>query len=883
MPVLALTQGRAGPLLPGKLAPPTARPRLVPRRRLLERLEAGLDGPLTLLVAPAGFGKTTLLAAWLASSARHGRDVAWLALDPADNDPARFWRYLIAAIQAVRPSVGRSALALLHLPRPDCSDTLVGELVGDLAAEAAPLVLVLDDYHTLEAPEVHAGLAALLKHLPPQVHLVLSSRGDPPLPIASLRARGRLTEVRAPDLRFTPPETAAFLADVMGLDLSAAEVDVLEAHTEGWVAGLQLAALSLQARSGPGERAAFVAGFGGSHRFVLDYLVEEILQHQPERVGAFLRQTSILERLSGPLCAAVTGEPDSQALLEEIERANLFLVPLDEERRWYRYHHLFAGALRHQLAREAPGSIPELHRRASAWCAAQGLGRAAVEHALAAEDWPAAARLIDAMIGVLHARGERETVRRWLQQIPQSVQRQFPLLVVSAGQAWLHAGEFDRAAEAAREARAAAEPSSPAFARALLLEANLAVQRGQPTRAVACAEQARALLPADDVRGHASATVLLVGGSLACGDLRTAERVLAQARPPADQPAVDWLLRTDRGVLDALRGRLPRAAEQHRALLQELGDLPVVYAVEQRWRLALIHLERDELDQAERYLDEALGGVERAHGQVFLARIHLARARLLSARGDLAAATAALDAAESAAWRVGSELHQRWVQAGRAALRLRTGDVAGAERWAATVRGADDLVTSVEREPEALVLARVELARRRPETALRLLAPILRRADAAGAEASAIAALVLEALAHEARGAPDLATASLAAALRRARPGGFRRVFLELGDGQALVPLLRRARGGAPELAASLLTALEAGAGKTSAGPAPVSAREREVLALLAEGLGTRQIAERLIVAPNTVKAHVHHLGTKLGASGRLQLVARAREAGLVR
>lgn len=854
-------------LLPSKLTPPSARPRRVLRPRLLERIDAGLNGRVVLIAAPAGFGKTTLLADWLA--ARPCPNLAWVALDSGDNDPARFWSYLLAAIQAARPD-------LSELPR--VTDTplgaLVDALVRQLAAHSEPLVLVLDDYHAIEAPAIHASLAFLLDHMPPNVRVILSTRADPPLPLPRLRARAELAELRAADLRFLPSETATFLGDVMGLQLPADQLQALETRTEGWVAGLQLAALSLQSRVDAQGRAAFVVAFSGSHRFVLDYLMDEVLQQQPEHVLTFLLQTSILERLSSDLCEAVTGERNSAELLETLERRNLFLVPLDDDRHWYRYHHLFGEALRHRLVQRSSDGLPELHRRAAEWYARHGLELLAVDHALAAQDWAAAAQLIDHTLGILHARGERETIRRWLQLIPDEAQRAYPLLLVSVGRDWLHAGEFERAAAAVGEAGRLATQlkQMDVLARALLLEANLANQRGDPARTVTCAELAQGLLPEDDIRGHASLTILLASGLLARGDLVGAERAMSFARSPTDQPAVDWLLRTDRGLLHALRGQLPRAARLHEALLAEIGDLPVVYAVEQRWRLSGLHFEWNDLERTERQLSEALGDITRCQAEVFRARIELSRARLFAAHGNADMSALALDQAESAALRVGNRLHVRWARAQRARLRLQHGDLEYAQAWASTVRG-DAAILEPERIVEALVLARIDLAANASDETLPFLSRLLERADHAGHEWNAIGILVALTVVAEARGERDTATASLRTALLRGEPGGFRRVFLD--EGAALVPVLRRLRS-VPR-AAEFLEALDVGESVS-----PISAREREVLVLVAAGLSNREIADRLIVAPNTVKAHVRHLGTKLGASSRTQLLARAREAGLL-
>ena len=355
------------PLLETKLYVPGSRRGLVPRPRLSERLDRGAASKLMLVSAPAGFGKTTLLAEWLVAgppAPTNEGSAAWLSLDQGDNDPASFWTYVIAALRTVAPGVGASVLTLLQEPQPSPIQTVLATLLNDLSAIANDVVLVLDDYHVIDARDVHDGMAFLLEHLPPQIHLVIASRADPALPLARLRGRGELVEIRAADLRFTPDEAAAYLNEVMGLQLRAQDVTALEGRTEGWIAALQLAALSMQGRD---DVAGFIAGFAGDDRYIVDYLVEEVLQRQPEHVRSFLLQTSILDRLSGSLCDAVTGQDGGKAKLAALERGNLFLVPLDDRRRWYRYHQLFADVLQAHLLDEQPDDVPDLHRRASAW------------------------------------------------------------------------------------------------------------------------------------------------------------------------------------------------------------------------------------------------------------------------------------------------------------------------------------------------------------------------------------------------------------------------------------------------------------------------------------------------------------------------------------
>ena len=418
-------------LLETKFYVPRSRHGLVPRPRLSERLDRGTASKLMLVSAPAGFGKTTLLTGWLAAGPAAPADerlIAWLSLDPGDNDPASFWAYVIAAlrdggIRGRRECAGPPACA----PPPPI-ETVLTVLLNDLGAIAADIMLVLDDYHVIDAREVQDAMAFLLDHLPSQLHVVIASRADPALPLARLRARGELVEIRAAELRFTPDEAAAYFNEMMGLQLTARDVAVLEGRTEGWIAALQLAALSMQGRDDIG---GFIAGFAGDDRYVVDYLAEEVLQRQSDRVQTFLLQTSILGRLSGPLCDAVTGQGGGKAMLEALERGNLFLVPLDDRRRWYRYHHLFADVLQTRLLDEQPGQVPDLHRRASAWYEQNGERSVAIGHALAAGDFGRAADLTELAIPAMRRTRQEAAVRGWLEVIPDELVRVRPVLSVS--------------------------------------------------------------------------------------------------------------------------------------------------------------------------------------------------------------------------------------------------------------------------------------------------------------------------------------------------------------------------------------------------------------------------------------------------------------------
>jgi LuxR family maltose regulon positive regulatory protein len=458
------------PLLQTKLYIPPLRPEMVSRPRLTERLNAGLHRKLTLVSAPAGFGKTTLLSEWAASC---GRPVVWLSLDKGDNDPACFWAYSIAALQTVRADMGETALAMLRSSQPPPIEAILTALINEMAERPEALALILDDYHVIEAEPIHDGLTFLLDHLPPQMHLVIASRADPPLPLSRLRGRSHLTELRTADLRFTPDEAASFLNQVMGLSPSAEDVAALEARTEGWIVGLQMAALSMRGREAE-HIAGFIATLTGSHRYILDYLTDEVLLRQPEDVQTFLLQTSILDRLTGPLCDAVTDQDNSQEMLEQLEAVNLFIVPLDDERRWYRYHHLFADFLRTELDEE---SQTALHLKAARWLAAHDLLPEAVKHALASEDMNEAARVIALAAEGVFRTASFMTLLGWLNALPDELVRANGELATYKGILLLLTRQYAEAATYADAAERSLPPDAPPLSHGRLqsLKAQLAL------------------------------------------------------------------------------------------------------------------------------------------------------------------------------------------------------------------------------------------------------------------------------------------------------------------------------------------------------------------------------------------------------------------------
>jgi LuxR family transcriptional regulator, maltose regulon positive regulatory protein len=533
-----------GPLLETKFHVPTRRRGLVARSRLKERLRGAGESALTLVSAPAGFGKTTLLTDWLTTAHADGGVTAWLSLDHSDNDPALFWAYFIAALKTAAPGVGESALALLPSTESP-SEASVVTLLNDLAAVTHDVVLVLDDYHVIEEPHIRDGMAYLVEHLPPHVRLVIASRADPTLPLARLRARGELVEIRAADLRFTLDEAAAYLNDVMGLELTPADVAALEGRTEGWIAALQLAALSMQGRT---DVAGFIAGFAGDDRYIVDYLAGEVLQRQPEHVRSFLLQTSILSRLSGSLCDAVTGQDGGRAMLEALDRGNLFLVPLDDRRLWYRYHHLFADVLRARLLDEQRDEVHELHRRASDWYGRHGDQSAAIDHALDGEDFERAADLIEMAARPAFQARQEATFRRWLEALPEEVFRVRPVLAIALVGVHMVSGDIEgveaRLQDIEHLLEASAERSGVASTAMVVLDheefrrlpnqiavyrAGQALILGDAAGTITHARRALEIATEDDHLGRGSAAGLLALAHWTQGDLDAAHRRYADA------------------------------------------------------------------------------------------------------------------------------------------------------------------------------------------------------------------------------------------------------------------------------------------------------------------------------------------------------------------
>jgi LuxR family maltose regulon positive regulatory protein len=906
----------AGPLLETKLHIPRWRRSLVARPRLSERLSRGAESALTLVSAPAGFGKTTLLAEWLAVAAAGGRSVAWLSLDQRDNDPALFWTYLVAALNTGAPAIGAGALALLRPPQPSNEAALVA-LINDLDAISDDVVLVLDDYHVIDARDVQDGMAFLLEHLPPQIHLVIASRTDPPLPLARLRGRGELAEIRAADLRFTPGEAAAYLNEVMGLVLTAADVAALEGRTEGWIAALQLAALSMQGRE---DTAAFIDGFAGDDRYIVDFLAEEVLQRQPGHVQHFLLQTSILDRLSGPLCDAVTGQHGGKAKLAALERGNLFLVPLDDRRQWYRYHQLFADVLHARLLDEQPDDVPGLHRRASGWLQQNGDPSEAIRHALAAGDFGRAADLVELAIPAMLRSRQEAAVLGWLELLPDEVVRVRPVLSVGFAGALLAGGEFEGVEARLRDAegwldgatgirRGSHAPAAEMVvvddaefrrlpAEIELYRAAQALVRGDGPGTVRQARQALELSPADDHLGRASAAALMGLASWASGDLEAGHSGYAECMAGLRRAghiadtfgcaiALADIRRTQGRLGEAMRTyeqALQRATQQGEPVLRGTADMYV--------GMSEVHRERDDLPAATQQLlcsqelGEHIGLPQNRY------RWRVAMARIREAEGDLAGALDLLDEAERLY--VGDFFpNVRPVPALGARVRVAQGELGEALGWAREQGLSVDDDLSYLREFEHITLARVLLAQytakraeRSIQEATRLLERLLRAAEEGQRTGSVIEILVLQALAHQARDDIPAALASLRRAVTLAEPEGYVRIFAD--EGPPMASLLRAAakQGIARDYVRRLLAAVNKAEDGTPASQGliePLSERELDVLRLLGTDLGGPDIARELIVSLNTVRTHTKNIYAKLGVNNRRAAVRRARELDLSR
>ncbi len=903
-------------MLETKLYVPRPRRGLVPRPRLSERLSRGTASKLTLISAPAGFGKSTLLAEWLATISTDERSVAWLSLDEADNQPARFWTYVVTALRTIAPEVGTTALSLLQGPQPPSIEMTLATLLNDLGAASGDVVLVLDDYHEVDSPEIQVGMSYLLENLPPQIHVVMTTRADPALPLGRLRGHGELTEIRAADLRFNPNEAAAYLNETMGLDLTARDVAALEARTEGWIAALQLAALSMQGRD---DVAGFIAGFAGDDRYVVDYLAEEVLQRQPESVRTFLLETSVLDRLSGSLCDAVTARDGSAALLESLDRANLFLVPLDDRRRWYRYHHLFADVLRAHLQDERPDVVHELHRRASEWYEQHDERSEAIRHAVAALDYPRAADLIELSIPALSSSRQESLALAWLQALPDAIFSVRPVLsVYYAGALLLHgqvagAETRMRAAERWLDATSnALEQPGPEMSERIVVDegaftrlpsmiatyrATLALSAGDVPETIRRAQAGLDLAGPDDHLSRGGSAGLLALAYWTTGDLTDAlgswaecMTNLRKAGYIADLGGCAIAVGDIRITLGQLREAMG-TYERVLALLVGDGGPVLRGAADMHVGMGEVMCERNDLEAARQHLHQSSSLGEHLGLPQNAYRSRVVAARIRQADGDLAGALGLLDEAERVY--VGDySPNVRPIAARKARLLVAAGRLDEAADWARErgLSSRDDL--NYLQEFEHITLARVLLARAEKERtdgpmveATALLARLMREADDGGRSGSLIEILLLQAIADQMAGERRVAQERLGRALTMAEPEGYVRAFVEAGPPIANLLETAAKRGVASGYIQELLAAFGRSGQPRATSPDLIEAlseRELEVLRLLATDLDGPDIASELVLSLNTIRTHTKNIYAKLAVNNRRAAVTRAVELDLL-
>jgi len=882
------------PLLSTKLYIPPRRAGFLSRPRLVERLNRGLESTLILISAPPGYGKTTLVAEWIRL---YDLDAAWVSLDEGDNDFVRYTRYLIAALQTLHPSIGKATRAMLELPQPRTVDSVLTPLINEIASvfTSNPVLLVLDDYHLIQNQAVHDATAFLLEHLPPHARMVIATRADPPLPVARLRGRGQVAELRLNDLRFTTDEASRYLEKNLETKLSPQEVIALTMRTEGWAAGLQMAAISLQGRDDAEE---FLQAFTGSHRLILDYLVEEVLQRQPEAIQRFLTHTAILARLSGPLCDAVTGQSQSQSILEHLDHANLFTIPQDDQRGWYRYHRLFSDLLQVKLFQQVDAEgIHELHRRASAWFEQNNFLPEAINHSIAANDFERAAVLVEREAESLLKRGEVTTYIDWVEQIPKAQLDSHPMLSIYQAWALLWSGA---SVDLIQSWQGNLGDDHPLAYKTLPMQAFLELLQGQVSLAVDRANEALELIPPEETFLRGMAILGLSSAALTVNDTATGVEILDKAVHLGQQSGNVLLsvsMLCSLAVLYHKQGFLHKAWDSFQQALDIAVD-------EQRRRLpiagrainglAQVALEWNDLERAEALLSE---GKVLEHGLSTgeNANRHMTLARLNQAQGNLGAAQEHLNRARYLAQQfVLTDIDDLTVEMAQTRLWIAEGNLAPCEAWAKQrgLLGIDpvaeletsDFVNSHLRKYEYPMLARLRLAQGQPAASLILLDPLLPKVQAMRRMNLVIETQVLRALAFEASGQTEAAVSTLVHALTLAEPEGYVRIFI--GEGEAIRLLLGKIQPDSQKMRIYIQKLL-APTGLQPPSPPPLytdlSKRELEVLRFLVHtSLTTEEIAAELYVTAHTIRSHIKSIYSKLDVHSRLEAIERTAELGLL-
>lgn len=864
------------PLLTTKLYIPALRPMLVLRPRLIEQLNKGINRKLTLISAPAGFGKTTLVCEWIAD---YGRPVAWLSLDENDNEPTRFLTYIIATLQTIKPDIGDNLLGVLQSPQAPPIETILTSLLNEMTTIPDNFILVLDDYHLVESPSIDKVLSFLLKNLPPQIHLVIITREDPNLPLARLRAQGQLTELRVADLRFTPDEVAEFLNQVMSLNLAPEDVEALETRTEGWIVGLQLAAISMQ---GHQDTISFIKSFAGSHHFVLDYLLEEVLNQQSEDIQAFLLHTSILNRLCGSLCDAmlVDSGDSGQATLEYLERANLFLIPLDNERRWYRYHHLFRDLLRQRLDQTSI-DVTELHHRASQWYEDNGFAIEAFQHAIAGHDIDRAELLLEGDDIPLLFHGQVAPILAWLNSLPTTVLDARPALWIWSAHASAYLGEATGIEQKLKIAETILGDDSSDFrnrnriGHIATIRAMLGVPHNQIDVIFHQSQRALDYLHPDNLHLRTSAMWTLGYAYQVQGNRPAAIQTFSEAISTSNASGnfMNLLAATScLGNVQESENMLDLATESYQQVIDLVGDPPLPYACESFLGLARIAYERNDLHTAEQYAQQSVDLAQQIENVDTPALGCMTLARIKFIQGDVAGALNLLATAEQIIRQQNFE-HQ-------------FANLTEMQVWVALHQGDLNRASHLVNQYDIPISqARVYLAQDNPSSALTVLQPYRKQMDAKGWQDEQLRAMLLEIIVLDRLNRREDALQLLSDALLQAQSAGLIRSFLD--EGEAMLELLSVAQTQdmmSDYVGTLLATQSQSGVKVTADQPLiePLSDRELEILHLIAEGLSNREISERLFLALDTIKGHNRRIFGKLHVKRRTEAVAIARELGLI-
>jgi LuxR family maltose regulon positive regulatory protein len=873
-----------------KFTIPMSHVHFIPRRRLLERLSKdlwkrnGFTRKLTLVSAPAGYGKTTLIADWGSNFQHHETsqqrfpetNFAWFSLDEGDDDQVRFLLYFIAVLNQINEHIGTAAQGMLESSQPPPMDMLLGSLINDVASLSSPIILTIDDYHLIHNPAIHQMLNFLVEHQPSQMHLVLLTREDPPLPLPRLRVRGQITEIRQEDLRFTKGETAEYIHRIVGLELTEDDLASLDRRTEGWVAGLQLAALSMQGRD---DVSNFIKAFTGSNRYILDYLIEEVFKQQTPEIQQFLLQTCVLDRLSAPLCNAVTQSADSRKLLESLEHANLFIVALDEERKWYRFHRLFVELLRHRLrlAEELTASI--LHQRASRWYQDHGFQADAIYHALAAEDWELAATLIEEANDAMLKRGEVVTLLGWFQKFPEDIILASLELCISYAWVLLLIGQLDKAERLLDHAESLTKDDPSTLGDVFSAQAYLARTRGEPQITIEKSHQALALLPKDNLAARSIVSVNLGLTYWHGGLLDKAEEALREAYQTGHDSGNTYVAVTAMvflGRTHASRGKLNQAANQYREVIT--GDAPIPMLALAHLDMGTLYHEWNELAKAREQQRRGFDLTVQSGNVEFQMAAEMLLARLKLSEGAFQAAFQAAQRANQRAQDF-SPFTQARCASCLAQVALAKGDLEEANHWVEQMPVDGDAHSFY--MFLNLIKPRLLLAEGKKEAAADYLQACYERASQQGWGYAIIAVRILQCLAAE---TAEAAYEFLLNALALAEPEGFIRIFAD--EGEALIPWLQEAalRGEMVEYVGKILEVLSSRGGSSvgSSLVEPLSQREMEVLRLLVAGLSNREMAGKLFLSLGTVKTHIHNIYGKLGVRNRAEAIKHARELELL-